>query len=423
MSAATNARGGGDHHRIVIVGGGAAGITVAAMLLRHRPGLDVAIVEPSERHYYQPAFTLVGGGAYPIEKTVRAEHSLIPAGAQWIQDAAEEFEPEQNTVRLKSGRRVSYGFLVVCPGLRIDLGKVEGLPEALGKANVTTNYLADYAPYTWQCLRQVKSGDRLLFTMPPMPIKCPGAPQKIAYLAADYLRRKGLLGSVGIEYCTATPVMFSVPYFAGPLLEVAKSYGIVVHFNTNLRKIDPATKTALFDAKQADGSVKPVEKRFDMIHVSPPQSAPDAIKNSPLANEAGWADVDQHSLRHVRFENVYALGDAGSTPNSKTAAAVRKQAPVVVRNLLAALDAQAGKHAYDGYGSCPLTTAYGKVMLAEFAYGGKVTPSFPLDPKVERSSMWLLNKYFLPYLYWGHMLKGKEFDIPHKERFGERTAA
>ncbi|MEE9140856.1 MAG: FAD/NAD(P)-binding oxidoreductase, partial [Alphaproteobacteria bacterium] len=210
-------------------------------------------------------------------------------------------------------------------------------------------------------------------------------------------------------------VMFSVPYFAGPLLDVAKRYGIKVNFKTNLRAVNGDEKMAVFDVQQDDGSVKQVEKKFDMIHVSPPQSAPDVIKRSPLANDAGWVDVDQNSMQHKRYANVFALGDAGSTPNSKTAAAVRKQAPVVVTNALATLRRDHGSGAYDGYASCPLTTAYGKVMLAEFCYGGKVTPTFPLDPKVERRSMWWLKTKFLPYLYWNHMLKGKMFDILHKE--------
>ena len=405
-----------DHHTIVIVGGGAAGITVAALLLRHNSGLDVAIVEPSDTHYYQPAFTLVGAGAYPMAATARPERSLIPARATWIKDKAEGFDPDKNAVALAGGAQLSYDWLVCCPGLKVDPAAVEGLNDALGSNNITTNYRPDCAPYTWQCLQNIKAGDTAIFTMPPMPIKCPGAPQKIAYLAADLLRRKGLAGQVDIEYCTATPAMFSVPYFAGPLLDVARSYGINVNFKTNLKAIDADAKTATFAVTNEDDSVTEVTKSFDMIHVTPPQCAPDALKGSALGNDAGWVDIDQHSMKHVRFENVYALGDAGSTPNSKTAAAVRKQAFAVVHNLLADMKQGERSRQYDGYGSCPLTTSYGKVMLAEFTYGGKVTPSFPMDPKVCRTSMWWLKKKFLPYLYWSHMLKGKEFDIAHRER-------
>lgn len=408
--------GSSEHHAVVIVGGGAAGITVAALLRHKARDLDVAIVEPSDTHYYQAAFTLVGGGAFPFDKTVRREEDFVPQGARWIKDAAAEFAPDANAVRLRGGGTVTYDVLVVCPGIQIDLDKVEGLEEALGGNGVCSNYLPAYAPYTWECIRALRSGDVALFTQPPLPIKCPGAPQKIAYLCADHLRRKGLLDSVEIEFCNATEVMFSVPYFDGPLREVAGRYGIKVSFKTNLRAVNGERKTALFDVVGDDGSVTQVEKRFDMIHVSPPQSAPDVIKRSPLANGAGWVDVDRNSMRHNRYANVFALGDAGSTPNSKTAAAVREQGPVVATNVLTALARGRGSGAYDGYASCPLTTAYGKVMLAEFCYGGKVTPTFPLDPRVERRSMWWLKTRLLPFIYWRHMLKGKEFHIRHRER-------
>lgn len=407
--------GNSDHNTVVIVGGGAAGITVGALLLRKARDLDIAIIEPSEKHYYQAAFTLVGAGVFPLEKTVRRESDLIPKRVQWIKEEAAEFAPDTNTVRLRSGKAITYDVLVVCPGIQIDLDKVEGLKETLGKNGVSTNYLPEYAAYTWECIQRLTSGDVALFTQPPLPIKCPGAPQKIAYLCADHLRRKGLLDAVDIEFCTAGAVMFSVPYFAGPLLEVAQRYGIKVNFKTNLRAVNGDAKMAVFDVTQDDGSVKQVEKKFDMIHVSPPQSAPDVIKRSPLANDAGWVEIDQNSLQHTRYTNVFALGDAGSSPNSKTAAAVRKQAPVVAANVLDTLRRDHGSGAYDGYASCPLTTAYGKVMLAEFCYGGKVTPTFPLDPKIERRSMWWMKTKFLPYFYWSHMLKGKEFDIRHKE--------
>ncbi len=407
--------GNSDHNTVVIVGGGAAGITVGALLLRKARDLDIAIIEPSEKHYYQAAFTLVGAGVFPFEKTVRRESDLIPKRVQWIKEEAAEFAPDTNTVRLRSGKAITYDVLVVCPGIQIDLDKVEGLKETLGKNGVSTNYLPEYAAYTWECIQRLTSGDVALFTQPPLPIKCPGAPQKIAYLCADHLRRKGLLDAVDIEFCNAGAVMFSVPYFAGPLLDVAKRYGIKVNFKTNLRVVNGDAKTAVFDVTQDDGSVKQVEKKFDMIHVSPPQSAPDVIKRSPLANDAGWVEIDQNSMQHKRYANVFALGDAGSSPNSKTAAAVRKQAPVVATNVLATLHRDHGSGAYDGYASCPLTTAYGKVMLAEFCYGGKVTPTFPLDPKIERRSMWWMKTKFLPYFYWSHMLKGKEFDIRHKE--------
>ena len=403
------------NHAVVIVGGGASGITVAAELKRHDPDLDIAIVEPSELHWYQPGWTLVGAGVFRRKQTERREEKLIPKGVTWIRAAAASFHPEESLVRLSDGRQVRYDFLIACPGLKIDWDAIEGLTDTLGRNGVCSNYRPETAEYTWQLIKSFRGGTAL-FTQPTMPIKCAGAPQKIMYLMADHLRRNRKLSSASLEFNLAGDALFGVPFFVPPLQKAVDSYGIKVAYKHNLKAIDGATKTALFSVTGADGKVSEVEKRFDMIHVVPPQTGLDVVKASPLANAAGWIEVDPASLRHVRYPNIFALGDAASTTNAKTAAAVRIQAPIVVANLLAAMKGKPLPRAYDGYGSCPLTVAYGKIVLAEFAYGGKVTPSFPLDPRVPRRSMWLLKTKLLPWLYWSHMFRGGEFDIPHRAR-------
>ena len=404
-----------DAFDIVIVGGGAAGITVAAEMRRHRKSLSIAIVEPSDTHAYQPGWTLVGAGVFSMKQTQRREEMLIPEGVTWVQVRAESFEPEQNAVILADGRRLTYGSLVVCPGLQLDWDKIEGLKEALGSNGVCSNYSSAHAEYTWQCIQGLRGGTAL-FTQPPMPIKCAGAPQKIMYLAADHLRRQKRLDRVDVEYCLAGDVLFGVPFFVPPLQRTVDDYGIKVNYKHTLKSVDGPARKATFTVTGPDGQAGEVVRDFDMLHVTPPQSAPEFIKKSPLANEAGWVAVDPATLQHTRFPNVFGLGDAAGTTNAKTAAAVRLQAPVVVRNLLSRLDGTTLSAVYDGYGSCPLITGYGKVVLAEFAYGGKVTPSFPFDPRVPRFSAWLLKQNFLPYMYWNWMLKGSEFDIKHRER-------
>lgn len=404
-----------ERHAVLIVGGGAAGITVAAELRRHRPGLSVTIVEPSDTHSYQAGWTLVGGGVFTLKQTQRPEQSLIPSGVTWIRQAAASFQPEENAVTLGDGRRIGYQMLVVCPGLQLDWDRVEGLPETLGRNGVCSNYSASSVEYTWHCINTFRGGTAL-FTQPPMPIKCAGAPQKIMYLAADRLRQRGLLANSGIAFCLAGDTLFSVPFFVPPLQRTVDQYGIGVHYRHELKAVDGPARTALFTARGPDGEAKEVALPFDMIHVTPPQSPPGFVRRSPLAAATGWVDVDPSTLRHTKFSNVFSLGDACSAPNAKTAAAVRLQAPVVTHNLLAALDSQPLPASYDGYGSCPLTVALGKTVLAEFAYGGKVTPTFPLDPRVPRRSAWLLKTKFLPFLYWNIMLKGSEFDIRHRER-------
>jgi len=403
------------NHQIVILGGGAAGITVAAMLRRKRPELDIALIEPAEQHCYQPALTLVGAGAYPLSRTLRQEADLVPRGVERIRAAAAGFDPDGNTVQLDDGGRVGYEYLVVCPGLQLDWDRIDGLAETLGRNGVCSNYDPALSEYTWQCLRALDGGTAL-FTQPDMPIKCPGAPQKIVYLTADHLRRRGRLGDTELRFALAGEAMFSVREFVAPLEATAQRYGVHVDYRTRLVAVDGGAREATLETTTPSGERERVTRRFDMLHVTPPQSAPAVVAQSALAADSGWVDVDNATLQHNRYANVFSLGDAAGTPNSKTAAAVRLQAPVVVDNLLDTMDAREITREYDGYASCPLTTAYGKVICAEFVYGGKVTPSFPLDPRRERRSMWWLKRYFLPFLYWRMMLKGLRLDIPHKPR-------
>lgn len=402
-------------HRIVIVGGGAAGITVAAELKRRDARLDVAIVEPSEAHSYQPGWTLVGAGVFTRRQTEREVRSLIPKGVTWIKAAVSAFDPENNVVSLSDGRTLGYDYLVACPGLKIAWDAIQGLRDTLGRNGVCSNYRADTAEYTWRLIQEFQGGTAL-FTQPAMPIKCAGAPQKIMYMMADHLRRRGKLDASKLKFCLAGDALFGVPFFVPPLQKAVDDYGIDTCYRHNLIAINGPAKAALFSVTDKDGVARDVEMRFDMIHVVPPQTGLDVVRDSPLANAAGWIEVDQATLRHVRYPNVFSLGDAASTTNAKTAAAVRLQSPVVVANLLAAIQGKDMPEAYDGYGSCPLTVALGKIVLAEFAYGGKVTPSFPLDPRVPRKSMWYLKTKFLPWLYWSHMLRGGTIDIRHRER-------
>ncbi|CAM3668816.1 bifunctional protein tyrosine phosphatase family protein/NAD(P)/FAD-dependent oxidoreductase [Roseateles saccharophilus] len=398
-------------HEVVIVGGGAAGIAVASSLLARQPGLDIAIIDPADVHYYQPGWTLVGGGVFDAATTARTMAAVLPRGVHWLKAAVAAFEPERDAVILDGCRVVKYRQLVVCPGLKLDWHGIEGLVDTLGRNGVTSNYRYDLAPYTWQLVRGLRGG-RAVFTQPPMPIKCAGAPQKAMYLSADQWRRAGVLEGVDIQFSNAGAVLFGVADYVPALMEYVQAYGIHLNFGQTLTGIDGPARQAFFSQTHADGSKTQVVREFDMIHVVPPQKAPDFIRVSPLADAAGWVDVDPATLRHKAHANVFALGDAANTANAKTAAAARKQAPVVAHNVLAARGAAKGEARYDGYGSCPLTVARGKIVLAEFGYGGKLAPSFPrwfIDGTRPSRLAWYLKERILPPLYWDGMLKGREW--------------
>ncbi len=398
-------------HDIVIVGAGAGGISVASSLLSRDSSLDIAIIDPADVHYYQPGWTMVGGGIFDASETAKTMASLIPQGVHWIKAAVSAFEPQANAVILDGCRVVKYKRLIVTPGLKLNWNGIPGLVDTLGKNGVTSNYRYDLAPYTWKLVQELKSG-RALFTQPPMPIKCAGAPQKALYLSADHWNRTGVLKNIDINFYNAGGVLFGVKEYVPALMEYIKKYDAHLHFMHNLNRIDGPAKKAWFTKTDADGKTETVETTFDMIHVVPPQTAPDFIRVSPLADAAGWVDVDQNTLRHKSFDNIWALGDVMNAPNAKTAAAARKQAPVVANNVMADMGKAGGVAHYDGYGSCPLTVEKGKIVLAEFGYGGKLLPSFPswlIDGTKPSHLAWLLKEKMLPPIYWKAMLRGKEW--------------
>ncbi|WP_417679051.1 TIGR01244 family sulfur transferase [Roseibium sp.] len=396
---------------VVIVGGGAAGISVASSLAARKHGLNIAIIDPADVHYYQPGWTMVGGGIFQAPETAKTMASLIPAGVHWIKSAVAAFEPKDNAVVLDGCRVVKYDRLVVCPGLKLDWHKVDGLVDTLGRNGVTSNYRYDLAPYTWQLVQNMREG-RALFTQPPMPIKCAGAPQKALYLSADHWTRSGTIGNIDIQFMNAGGVLFGVKDYVPALMKYIERYNANLNYFHNLVAIDGQAKKATFEVKEPEKDARRVEVEFDMIHVTPPQTAPDFIRVSPLADAAGWVDVDQATLRHKTFDNIWSLGDVMNAPNAKTAAAARKQAPVVAENIVSDIDGHSAVAQYDGYGSCPLTVERGKIVLAEFGYGGALLPSFPrwlIDGTKPSHTAWLLKERILPPIYWKAMLRGKEW--------------
>jgi len=402
-------------HQIVIVGGGAGGLATATSLLKRQPDLDIAVIEPADKHYYQPGWTMVGGGVFSAAQTERSTASVMPKRVHHIKAAAASFQPEQNQLTLTTGAVITYGYLVMSTGIEIDWEAIPGLRETLGQNGVTSNYSFATAPYTYAMTRALKRG-RAIFTQPPMPIKCPGAPQKAMYLACSNWQKMGVLGAIDVQFHTAGPTLFGIAAYVPPLMEFVKRYNAHLNFGSKLLRVDGPNQTATFAVTAADGTVAEVVEKFDMLHVTPPQRARKVVAESALADASGFVEVSAQTLQHTRFANVFGLGDGCNTPNSKTAAAARKQAPIVAVNLLETMAGRRPSHAYDGYGSCPLTVSHGQAILAEFGYGGKLLPSFPWDSTKPRWSAWMLKARFLPWLYWNAMLKGREWMAAPFER-------
>lgn len=401
------------HHDVVVIGGGAAGIAIARGLQKREARLDIAIVDPASQHYYQPGWTLVGGGVFDADTTRRPMHKVLPDGVTRYAQAAADIDPEAGMVRLGDDRRLRYRALVVAPGLELHWASIEGLSATLGEYGVTSNYRFDLAPYTWSLVQGLRQG-RALFTQPAMPIKCAGAPQKAMYLACDHWRRQGALDNIHVQFHNAGGALFGVPAYIPALMAHVERYGIDLEFHQQLVAVDGPNRQAHFLIHDADGRQHERVESFDMLHVVPPQRAPALIRDSRLANDAGWLDLHHNTLQHRRYPAIFGAGDVSATPNAKTAAAVRVQAPIVADNVVAYLQGKALSPRYQGYGACPLTVANGRVVLAEFGYGGELMPTLPgwlNDGERATGLAWQLKVHLMPFIYWQMMLKGREWMV------------
>lgn len=416
------------HYQILIIGGGTAGIIVAARLMRKKRNFNVAIIDPAETHYYQPAWTLVGAGTYNFDSTGKPMSKLIPKGVTWIKDRVVEMDPDQNKVQTEESGEIGYDFVIVCPGIQINIDELEGMRAGMERGNVGSVYVNP--KQVWQMFQQFKGGTAL-FSQAPTASKCGGAPQKLAYLGDHYFRKKGIRDKTNVVFATPGTVIFGVEPFKTTLQKVVDRKDIFVRYYHNITKIDAEKGIAhyyirdhwdeperLYKNPKPIGenfiSEREVEIPFDFLHLSPPQSAPDFIRRSKLVHTEGkhkdWVNVDHHTLQSPVYPNVFSLGDVAALPTGKTGAAVRKQAPVLVENICRVMDGQSLDDSYNGYSSCPIVTGYGTMVLAEFNYDHE-RDSDPLltkffDTSKELYPMWILKKYGLPFIYWNFMMKG-----------------
>lgn len=414
-AAASSVSSASRNHRVVVVGGGSAGLAISHQLLRTGKFAqsDIAVVDPATWHHYQPGWTLVGGGLKTKEELRSPMNSLIDPKLTFYNDSVSAFSPENNLVTLGNGDKVSYEQLVVVPGIHVNFGSIKGLPEALARPDslVSSIYGYDTCDKVFPTIKKLQKGVAI-FTQPTGVLKCAGAPQKIMWLALDYWKRAGLYdpshpsGSpIQIAFATGLPTMFGVPKYSTKLEELRKERGVEGLFQHDLVAIEGNTATfALPDGKGQ------VSRQFDLLHVVPKMGPHAFVKNSALADAAGFVDVDKGTTRHTKYANVWSAGDASSLPTSKTAAAITSEAPVLVHNLLRSMEGKELDAIYDGYTSCPLLTQYGKVLLAEFKYGGEPKETFNrwfgIDQGIPRRAFYHLKKDFFPWVYRHYMIKG-----------------
>ncbi|KAM3924338.1 sulfide:quinone oxidoreductase, mitochondrial isoform 1-T2 [Leptodactylus fuscus] len=392
-----------EYYDVVVVGGGAGGITMSARMKKKVGAGKIAVIEPSEVHYYQPMWTLVGGGAKKLVSSARSTSSLIPSGVKWIKSEVKGFDPDKNCIRIDDGKEIGYKYLIIALGLKLQFEKVKGLPEGFQYPKIGSNYSVKTVEKTWKALQDFKKGNAI-FTFPNTPVKCAGAPQKIMYLSEEYLRKTGKRSDANFIFNTSLGVIFGVKKYADALLQIIKERDIQVNFRHNLIEVQADKQEAVFENLDKPGETKVYQ--YEMLHVTPPMGPPDVLVNSPVADAGGWVDVDKETLQHKKYPNVFGIGDCTNLPTSKTAAAIAAQSAVLDKTLSLVMKGQNPSTKYDGYTSCPLVTGYRKVILAEFDYNAQPLETFPIDQSKERRTMYHMKADMMPFLYWNMLLKG-----------------
>ncbi|XP_012865750.1 PREDICTED: sulfide:quinone oxidoreductase, mitochondrial [Dipodomys ordii] len=392
-----------NYYEVLVLGGGSGGITMASRMKRKVGAENVAIIEPSERHFYQPIWTLVGAGAKQLSLSGRPTASVIPSGVEWIKATVVELNPDKNCVYMDNNKEISYKYLIIALGIQLDYEKIKGLPEGFAHPKIGSNYSVKTVEKTWKALQDFKEGNAV-FTFPNTPVKCAGAPQKIMYLAEAYFRKTGKRSKANIIFNSSLGVIFGVKKYADALQEIIQERNITVNFKQNLIEVRADKQEAVFENLDKPGETQVIS--YEMLHVTPPMSSPDVLKRSPVADAAGWVDVDKDTLQHKKYPNVFGIGDCTNLPTSKTAAAVAAQSGILDRTISQIMKNQTPKKKYDGYTSCPLVTGYNRVILAEFDYRAQPMETFPFDQSKERLSMFFMKADLMPFLYWNVMLRG-----------------
>lgn len=390
---------------IVIAGSGLGGIALANRLTKLLDGVKITIIDAKEEHNYQPGYTLVATGVWPVEKVRNLNADYHPSGVTWKKAMVSGFDPESNTVTTSTGEKINYDFLIVATGVHLDYSLIEGMEvSAIGQNGLMSVYPSPQAAVaTWNVMEGfTKKGGQALMTLPSTPLKCAGAPLKMTFMLRDRLAQAGTLSQSSIQFQSALSNVFGVKVVNDNVLKRWSELGIKVNYEQTLKSIDLGARKASF--AQPSGEVLTVP--YDVIHVVPPMRAPDSVKNSPLAWQSGpmaaggWLEVDKSTLQHQRYKNVFGIGDINGTPRGKTAATVKKSAPIVANNLVRVIQQKEANLTFDGYTSCPLITREGSAMLIEFDYEGKLTPSIPfIEPLQDSYFAWLMKYSMLKPAY------------------------
>ncbi|BAF72241.1 NAD(P)/FAD-dependent oxidoreductase [Sulfurovum sp. NBC37-1] len=410
---------------IVIIGGGTAGMTVAARLRRSAPNAKITLIAPNETHLYQSGQVYVAAGLFSEFDNKRPTSELLPDNVIWMKDKVTAFDPDKNRVQTAKHNTVPYDYLVVALGCEYDYNAVEGMSsDDIGKHGIASVYMNDLNEGTsegaivsrmWmKAIRRKaqKSEVRVLFSDSQTPVKGEGASLSMLFLANDMLKGNGLKikdkdlqHKVKFTLTKAGKVLFpSAKIDAALKRTMKKTDNVSVSYGHILKRIDKEKKVAVY----ANGDEE-VNVSYDYLHITPPMRAPQVVRDSELSIKngphKGWLDVDENTLRHPKYRNVFGLGDVVGLSSGKSGGAVREQAIVLQDNIAAVMEGKVEPMSYEGYSVSPIKTRYGRVMLAEYTPKG-LAPMFPLNPTTPRWIWWEMDLHLMRRAYYDLMMRG-----------------
>jgi len=382
---------------ILILGGGVGGIVTANALRERLPSEhNVVLVDKRSEHVFTPSLLWVMVGWRKPRQICKELARMLHSDIEFIQAEVQEIHPDTQNVKTTQGK-LAYDYLVLALGADLAPQTLPGFSEA-----AHTPYNLDGATRLWEALQDFEGG-RVAVLVSSMPFKCPAAPYETALLLDDYLRRRGIREQSELDVYTPEKLPMGVagPQMGEAVVGMLEAGGIRFNPELNTSRIEVDQKSLHFTNQDV--------AQFDLLVGIPPHRAPEAIKQSPLANQAGWISVDKHTLQ-TQYTNVYAIGDvaaitlANGMALPKAGVFADGQGSIVAQRIAEDISGIGARAEFDGLGFCWIESGGGSAGFASGDFYAEPDPRVPL-PRSGR--LWHLGKILFEKYWLGEGL-GRE---------------
>ncbi len=396
--------------KLLILGAGTAGTMMANKLVRHLDQHEwkITIVDKEEEHYYQPGLLFIPFNIYSRNDVIKPRRDFIPTGVDLIMSDIEMIEPDNNRVKLRNGQVLSYDYLIIATGSRINPEETEGLKGEGWYKNIFEFYTLEGACNLQKFLKFWEGG-KLVLNITEMPIKCPVAPLEFLFLADWWFTEKGIRDNVDLTLVTPLPGAFTKPRAAqkfGDFLQ-KKNINLVSEFSTG--SVDSkANKIRSWDENEVE---------YDLLVTIPTNIGDPVIERSGMGDELNFIPTHPKTLQSKNWDNIFVIGDATNLPSSKAGSVAHFQADVLQENILRAIDGLPLKEDFDGHANCFIESGFGKGLLIDFNYDVEPLPGkYPLPgigpfSLLEESRINHWGKMMFRWVYWNVLIKGGELPV------------